>query len=397
MEPLTVFSTAERTAHNSHKFGFTLSPTNYGFWKTMIQPLLTTNGLIGYIDGTILCPAETTTTTITSEKETSSAIVTNPSYAIWIANDAHVRMLLLSTISESSFQHVHGTTSRALWLSLEQAYAPHTSSREYTLKTQLLKLEMKGDETSSAYLNQAQGYSDALANIGEPIKEKDLVLLVPPVQAFMATTASRNTTTLPSTPTTDQLQHLQTLFSQLGLQLQQTNTPSAQAFYTNRAGNNRGRGQSNRRGKGNYNRSQGDFTNTNQNGGNRGPFSWASTQNTVYGTCNRCGIGHVPSQCPNRDPTTIRRPAPSANYADHRSQTSTSWLPDTGSSHHVTHDLQSLDRTEPYYGEDNLHVGNGFGYTHHPPHGSKYVTPPDLSAETSEGGDFMYVSQHIHK
>ena len=25
------------------------------------------------------------------------------------------------------------------------------------------------------------------------------------------------------------------------------------------------------------------------------------------------------------------------------------------------------------------------------------VTPPNLSAETSEGGDFMYVSQHIYK
>ncbi|KAL4573426.1 hypothetical protein LXL04_020231 [Taraxacum kok-saghyz] len=26
-----------------------------------------------------------------------------------------------------------------------------------------------------------------------------------------------------------------------------------------------------------------------------------------------------------------------------------------------------------------------------------FVTPPNLSAETSEGGNFMYVSQHIHK
>lgn len=92
MEPLEAFSTTEKTAHNSHKFGFTLSPTNYGYWKTMIQPFLTTNNRPGYVDGTILCPQATTT----SEKETSSTVA-NPSYAIWIANDAHVCMLLPST------------------------------------------------------------------------------------------------------------------------------------------------------------------------------------------------------------------------------------------------------------------------------------------------------------
>lgn len=87
-------------------------------------------------------------------------------------------MLLLSIVSEAAFQHVHGTTSRDLWLSLERAYTPHTSSKEYTLKTQLLKIEMKGDESSAAYLTRAQEYSATLANIEKPIDETDLVMLV---------------------------------------------------------------------------------------------------------------------------------------------------------------------------------------------------------------------------
>lgn len=52
------------------------------------------------------------------------------------------------------------------------------SSREYNLKTQLLKLEMKADESSPTYLNRAQAYADAPAKFGEPIKENDLVMLV---------------------------------------------------------------------------------------------------------------------------------------------------------------------------------------------------------------------------
>nr|GFD32739.1 nucleotide-binding, alpha-beta plait [Tanacetum cinerariifolium] len=69
------------------------------------------------------------------------------------------------------------TTSRDLWLSLEKAYAPHSTSREYTLKTQFLRIEMHGDETPDAYLNRAQKYVDALAAIGEPVKDKDLVMI----------------------------------------------------------------------------------------------------------------------------------------------------------------------------------------------------------------------------
>nr|GEV12781.1 retrovirus-related Pol polyprotein from transposon TNT 1-94 [Tanacetum cinerariifolium] len=57
------------------------------------------------------------------------------------------------------------TTSRDLWLSFEKAYAPHSTSKEYSLKTQLLRIEMCGDETLDAYLNRTQEYVDALAAI----------------------------------------------------------------------------------------------------------------------------------------------------------------------------------------------------------------------------------------
>nr|GEW19885.1 nucleotide-binding, alpha-beta plait [Tanacetum cinerariifolium] len=56
-------------------------------------------------------------------------------------------------------------------------YAPYSTSREYTLKTQLLRKEMHGDETPDDYLNRAQEYADALAAIGKPVKVKDLVML----------------------------------------------------------------------------------------------------------------------------------------------------------------------------------------------------------------------------
>ncbi|XP_071699138.1 uncharacterized protein [Rutidosis leptorrhynchoides] len=146
----------------------------------MVQPFFVTNKLFDYIDGTIPCPPKNVPSSVpSSEKDEETQSQTpNPNYINWVSNDAHIRMLLLSTISEASFQHVQGVTSRDLWLSLERAYAPHTSSREYTLKTQFLRLQMKPDETTADYLTRTQEYDVALANIGEKMKEKDLVMLV---------------------------------------------------------------------------------------------------------------------------------------------------------------------------------------------------------------------------
>ncbi|GJX23305.1 putative RNA-directed DNA polymerase [Tanacetum coccineum] len=195
-------------------------------------------------------------------------------------------MLIISTISEASFCHVQGTTSRDLWLSLEKAYAPHSTSREYTLKTQLLRIEMQGDETPDAYLNLS------------PI--------------------------IPSGP---------------------------QAFYGVRPSNN------------NRNNNNNNHGNRNNSCGNGRQFYWASTQNTVYGTCNRCGIGYIPSQCPNGDPSAIRT-RPSANFANTRAQSSNAfanWHSDTGANSHVTPDLEAMDNSKAYYGDDALHVGNSKG------------------------------------
>ncbi|GJS64311.1 hypothetical protein Tco_0678875 [Tanacetum coccineum] len=67
----------------------------------MIEPFFITNNLMGYVYGSILCPSKTLSVTdgATFPKE-------NPNYPIWISNDAHVRMLIISTISEASFRHV---------------------------------------------------------------------------------------------------------------------------------------------------------------------------------------------------------------------------------------------------------------------------------------------------
>ncbi|KAJ0878723.1 hypothetical protein HanRHA438_Chr10g0443011 [Helianthus annuus] len=175
-----------------------------------------------------------------------------------------------------------------------------------------------------------------------------------PVHAFTAATTANSSSTSAET-----VQIIQQLVSRLGFQLQPVSgapqNPAPQAFYTNRAGQpNNSHGRDQRGGRG------GRHTNYNRNQGNRtsGQFSWASNQNTVYGTCNRCGIGYVPSQCPNRYPSIIRNRQPTVNYADFRSQASATYLPDAGSNGHASVDMSGFDSAEPYFGDESLHVGN---------------------------------------
>nr|GEW42678.1 hypothetical protein [Tanacetum cinerariifolium] len=279
-------------------------------------------GLGEYVDGLIPCPSKTLSITngVSVPKE-------NPNYLIWVSNDAHPRMLIISTISEASFRHVHGTNSHDLWLSLNKAYAPHSTSREYTLKTQLLR-----------------------------IKDKDLGMLV---VSGLREEYNGLKTTITVRQSLIAFSKLHALLSDHDYMLGKTCTPIApygpQAFYGGFPSNNN---MSNNRG--NRNNSRGNNNRCRDNGRQ---FDWASTQNTVYGTCNRCGIGHIPSQCPNRDPSTTRT-RPSADFANtcaQSSNASANWHSDTRANSHVTPNLEAMDNSEAYYGDDALHVGNGKG------------------------------------
>nr|GEX05280.1 hypothetical protein [Tanacetum cinerariifolium] len=125
------------------------------------------------------------------------------------------------------------------------------------------------------------------------------------------------------------VQALTQLASQLGFNLQPL-TQQAQAFNTSYSQNSRGRGRTtNNRGRG---RGQNNRT-------NRGRFNWASNQNTVYGTCTTDVALVIFHQIA---PTVTLLPSETGNNF-----------------RHVAPDSSSIGASEPYYGEDFLHVGIG--------------------------------------
>lgn len=58
---------------------------------------------------------------------------------MWVSGDAHICILIISTISEAYFHHVQRNTSHDLRLSLVRAYAPAIAYSECILKQNFLK------------------------------------------------------------------------------------------------------------------------------------------------------------------------------------------------------------------------------------------------------------------
>nr|KAJ0206058.1 hypothetical protein LSAT_V11C500252410 [Lactuca sativa] len=155
MALISSFTTDEKKSNYSQKFSFYLTPTNYGYWRKMIHSFLLEHKLFDYMADTIPGAPKQLPHVVATTADPKPEPRDNPNYSIWITSDAHILMLIISTLYESAFRHVQGDTSYDMWSSLECAFALHSYSREYTLKTQLLRTKMKGDETPNAYLNRA--------------------------------------------------------------------------------------------------------------------------------------------------------------------------------------------------------------------------------------------------
>ncbi|GKD19435.1 nucleotide-binding alpha-beta plait domain-containing protein [Tanacetum coccineum] len=180
---------------------------------------------------------------------------------------------------------------------------------------------MHGDETFDAYLNRAQEYADALAAIGEPVKDKDLIMLAvsglreeynvlkTTITARQISTAFRELHALlsdhdymlrktrsPALSITSsfaanyavgsqsmpearqaQLLELAAQLSALGFQVSPIAPSGPQAFYGARPLNNNMSNNNNNRG--NRNNSRGNNNNRGRDNGHQ--FDWASTQNTI--------------------------------------------------------------------------------------------------------------------
>ncbi|XP_039140550.1 uncharacterized protein LOC120277774 [Dioscorea cayenensis subsp. rotundata] len=85
-----------------HLINLKLTRDNYLLWKAQSFPYLTSQQLMGYVKGSILCPDKMITETIASGTQQ----VPTPTYQAWLQQDYLILNALFSSLSEGVLSHV---------------------------------------------------------------------------------------------------------------------------------------------------------------------------------------------------------------------------------------------------------------------------------------------------
>lgn len=130
---------------------------NYDVWRELFETHCVTFGVEGHLDGT---------TIINPTTETK-----------WKEHDGFVKMWIYRTISDALMETIlkPKSTTRDLWLELENLFRDNKESRAIQLDNELRTITT-GDLSIQDYCRQLKSLSDLLANVDSPVTDRALVM-----------------------------------------------------------------------------------------------------------------------------------------------------------------------------------------------------------------------------
>lgn len=121
MDPKSYFPFPSITSLVSIK----LTNSNYLLWKSKFMPILLSQDLFGYIDGSIPAPPKSIPSATDPTK-----IIPNPAYTNWLKVDQLLISWINATLSEDVLAQTVGlSSSRDIWISLDKSFSQHSKAR----------------------------------------------------------------------------------------------------------------------------------------------------------------------------------------------------------------------------------------------------------------------------
>ena len=118
-----------------------LKRSNYLPWRALFAPILRRYRLLGIVDGTEPCPPP-----LMPDRSL------NPAFEIWYEKDQNLLIWFNSTLSEEVILFTVGvSSSRDLWLKLEQRFGGISDAHVHQLRSRLQSIQ-KGSQSMSDYL-----------------------------------------------------------------------------------------------------------------------------------------------------------------------------------------------------------------------------------------------------
>ncbi|KAJ0926327.1 putative RNA-directed DNA polymerase [Helianthus annuus] len=164
-----------------------LCSTNFIGWRTQMMPIITYQGLLPHIDGSLSPPPPLIKS---GEKD-----VTNPDYTTWAREEQQAIILLNASLTEEALSITFGLTSaREIWAALEAAFCNTSVERVQNLRDNLRALR-KEEKSVAEYGRAFKAICDQLSAIGHPIDNMDqlhwfLCGLGPTFESFSTSTRS---------------------------------------------------------------------------------------------------------------------------------------------------------------------------------------------------------------
>ncbi|KAK1697903.1 hypothetical protein QYE76_014600 [Lolium multiflorum] len=348
-----------------------LTAENYLFWRTQIVPILRSNLIYGFVDGTLPCPDAEIANTVAKEPAT----VPNPLYVAWHQQDQAILSAIVSSLTEGVIGMVMlAATSQEAWETLEVSYATQSTSRVMQLRTALSKCK-KLDKSANAYFSEVKALADTMASVGQPLRPEEFnSYLLGGLDSDYDALADR----IGARPINDPMPMRDVYAQMLNAEQRAENRRAELRVDVHHAAN-----YSSRQGPGGSRAAPPPAGRTGPPPPVRQQALAPAPANGNRPQCQICGkLGHVASCCFKRfqanflgigndgrnmdrqisvfkPPTGGAYTAATNNGATSSYPIDPSWYADTGATDHITNDLNKLTVREQYHGKDNVQTANG--------------------------------------
>jgi hypothetical protein len=371
-----------------NQFTIRLSSDNYLYWRTQVVPILRSNLIYGFVDGTLPCPDAEIPNPAASAEGGVPPTITNPEYSVWHQQDQAILSAIVSSLTEGVIGLVMlAATSREAWETLEVSFASQSTARVMQLRGALSKVK-KLDSTATDFFNKVKALADTLSSIGQPLRPEEFnSYLLAGLDKDYDALADR----VSSRPLDDPMP-IRDVFSQLLNAEQRIESRKAEltseihmAHYTSRptSGSQIQYRPDTRQGASAHaqfssapqqRRDQAQGRPTSGTGSSRTcPTCGAGGGRPICQICSK--VGHVASCCFKRfqksflgsgnDGRNMERQI-AAFSTTHVGSTSSypidpSWYADTAATDHLTNNLDKITMKEQYRGKDHVQAANGTG------------------------------------
>ena len=329
-----------------------LTRSNHAIWQAQVLSAVRGARLYGHLTGDSPSPAK-------EIQDKDDKKVSNPAFEEWEARDQQILSFILTSVSSGILSYIAKMkTAAEAWDKLEAMFASQTRARAVNLRIALANTK-KGNSSAIDYFTKMKGFSDEMAAAGRSIGDDELVeyiLTGLPVEYESLVTSL---VTRVESVTVDEL-YSQLLNYETRMDLVQGADQSSanMAGRGGGRGNNRGRGGSYRgRGRGPLNGgSRGRGHRNNQQGGG------SNNKKQDKPICQVCfKEGHTAARCWHRFDEDFVPEERHAAAATNSYNIDTNWYTDSGSTDHITSELEKLSMREKYNNGDQIHTASGAG------------------------------------